>query len=344
MELYGQLGTPVFVDYMCNDELCYFFRCRTAADQLLVIKYMMVGSFYKDQTLATLLQRRYAEKVTMCIRQINSLRPHTSVVRLSGSHAVFGLCSVTSEFHPQGNLFNWLANHSHITLWTLCKLIQHVCVGMAYLHRNQIYHGNLGFRDLLFKSFEPESVAIVLDVSVRALIDQMCSPYVYNMDRCPPELFGPVCQIAKCWTPTTGRSYRTRKEICMIEKLLQPTSERDMWCVGVLAHQILTGVAPFSHIKLTDRVGYWKRAQKTTLTHPMLSGRSQSISGLLERLLHPNPLLRAPAEVGVRNNWFHDNETRNDNRNLLYVLEQDFMRIEISVYADTMNALSRLRT
>ncbi|KAA0187945.1 hypothetical protein FBUS_01122 [Fasciolopsis buskii] len=342
----NDLGTPVFVDYMCNDELCYFFRCRTENDQFLVIKYMLIGTFHKDPTLTARLSERYKEKVAMRVQQLSRLRllPSSPVVRLSFSHTVFGQCSVTTEFCSEGNLFNWLASHSHITLWTVCRAIQHICVGMEYLHQNEIFHGNLGFRNLLFKTFEPDSVAIVLDVSVRALIDQMFSPYVYDMDRCPPELFESVCQIANNWTTANGSSCRTRHEMYLIGKLLQPTSERDLWCVGVISHQIITGVAPFTHIRLVDRMKYWKRSYRVRLTHPMLSGVSRGITRLLERMLHPNPLLRAPAEVGARNYWFHDNQTRNDKRNLMYILEQNFMKIELSVYGDTMNALNRLRT
>ncbi|VDP71289.1 unnamed protein product [Echinostoma caproni] len=340
----NQLEDPVYVDHMCTDELCFFFRCRTATEQTVVIKNLVIGSFRNDPRLTATLRRRYADKIAFQVSQLKRLRPHPAIVRLGICYRLFGPCSVVTEFHPEGNLFNWLANQTHLTLWSVCKVIQHICIGMDYLHRNRVFHGNLGFRDVLFKSAEPNSVAIVLDVSIRASVNKICASYVYDLDRCPPELFDSVCQIAEKWPPTSGRPYRTGREACVVEKLLQPTWERDIWCVGVMAHQLLTGVGPFTHIQLAERSAFWNCTHTTKLTHPMLSRLSRGIVDLLERLLHTNPLLRATAEDGAQSTWYNDNQTKSDKRNLLSILEHNFMNMEFSVYRDTMCTLNRLRT
>ena len=68
----------------------------------------------------------------------------------------------------------------------------------------------------------------------------------------------------------------------------------DLWCLGVLAYELLVGKAPFYHLSRKETMKKIMNVDSTPLIFPQ--GLSKDAISFIENLLRKNPLERMTAE------------------------------------------------
>ncbi|KAF6776147.1 hypothetical protein AHF37_04717 [Paragonimus kellicotti] len=306
-----------------------------------IVKRLHVGAFHRFLEFRLRLKKRYSAKLVREAEKCRTL-DHEHIVKLLVPSHIPECCTVITPLHPNGNLLDWRRNLTYIDLQSLCTVIQNIFIGLAYLHSNDYVHGNIRENCLLFKTERPESVSIVFDTSIRSELLKLCAPSPMMEDYCPPEMVNTLL-----WFRNKGiclhSGMRTLSELEQIDRLLKPTKQLDVWCVGVIAHKLLTGQYPFD----TDQVFRADSPRNNTgsnrLKHPMLRTYSPSIRRQLDLWLHANPADRATAEISSFGDWFSDESCTSDKRNLLYILEYSLVAHELDTCEFLPQMIEQLR-
>jgi calcium-dependent protein kinase len=96
------------------------------------------------------------------------------------------------------------------------------------------------------------------------------------------------------------------------ELVMQCYDEKaDLWSVGMLAYQLLTGRFPFwDDVREETLADVWKAVLSTPIdwSAPELAPLSASARDLLERLLQRNPVMRPSAAEALEHEWLREGE------------------------------------
>lgn len=158
---------------------------------------------------------------------------------------------------------------------TACRIIFQVLKGIKYLHNQGVVH-----RDL-----KPANLVVSTDFSTVKIVDFGVAKFGsrYNLLEVPePLLIG---------SPTGDPEYRApeMKAGSLYGK------EVDLWALGVIAYQLLTGRRPFKSASWNDE-SFLEGLEK--------AGVSASAVELIASLLIPDPAQRCSAEAAAKHEWF----------------------------------------
>ncbi|CAL8108796.1 unnamed protein product [Calicophoron daubneyi] len=327
--------------YVSSDELTTYFIGLCRLDQSVLVKTIFLGAFASNARVEQLIKRRYAEKIGRQVEKFSRLS-RSCVVKIEGTIHYMNNYFVPTDFHFGGNFLNWITSQTDIKVHTVCVAIQHMLRGLNYLHQNGIAHGNLRMSNILFKQDQPESAAIVLDASVKSEMLKVFSPVPLQPEFCPPELMDSVLQLASEW-PAVNGGVRNDEQLKQVDELLTPTKQLDNWCAGIIAFVALTGSFPFQGELIAIRESLRSGRSGGPSESPLFRSFAQGVQNLITWFLRVDPTERAQAKDGCPETWFNDELTKNDNRNLLYLIEYGFVNLELISSRQTQQMFTCIR-
>lgn len=269
-----------------------------------------------------LLQRRFSKKIHHYMGRARALS-HNSVLKLIEFVVQPNRIVIVTEMCVFGDLFNWMLQQPQLRARDLCLITQYVMQALSYLHSHDLAHGSLTPSHILFHAISPQSVTIMPDLSIR-------NELVNLTGKGPP--------IVDCWAPerlqnfTTFQTSRNSKGWQLPEgsddntydQPMQPTKEMDIWSVGCIAHIALTGEPPFSADSARSMLEVIEQSEGK-LCSQMIKSYSPLIYNRLEECLSVKPEDRPLADKCSLPGWFDDETTRNDDRNVLLIIEYDLL-------------------
>ncbi|KAA3681512.1 uncharacterized protein DEA37_0010740 [Paragonimus westermani] len=324
-----------------GDELSAYQWFSSPDGSVHIVKRLHVGTFHPFLEFRLRLRKRYSAKLAREAKKCRTL-DHEHIVKLFVPSQIPECCTTITQLHPNGNLLDWRRNLTYIDLQSLCIVIQNIFIGLTYLHSNGYVHGNIRENCLLFKTEQPDSVSIVFDTSIRSELLKLCAPSPMMEDYCPPEMVNTLLWFRNNGTVLQS-GMRTLSELEQMDELLKPTKELDVWCVGVIAHRLLTGQYPFDADQVFRADSSRNNIGPNRLKHPLLRTYSPSIRRQLDLWLHANPADRATAEIGSLSDWFSDKSCTSDKRNLLYILEYSLVAHELDTSGFLPQMVEQLR-
>jgi eukaryotic-like serine/threonine-protein kinase len=190
---------------------------------------------------------------------------------------------IVTEYFEGQTLRQWMRDHPRPPVETVRDIVDQIAKGVRAFHRKDILHQDL----------KPENVMINADGLVKIIdfgsarvagLDERASPIT------TPRLVGTVDYTAPEYhsgEPATNRS--------------------DIYSVGVLAYELLTGSVPYgkgfssardvkrypyiSASSLRDDIPVWMDAALAKAVHKRPTDRTDALSALVEDLRRPNPAL-----------------------------------------------------
>ncbi|CAE6434573.1 unnamed protein product [Rhizoctonia solani] len=212
----------------------------------MAVAIKTIRAYYDQDQMARMYHKRAAKEIYTW-----SKCKHPNVVELIGS-AVFHDClAMISRWEENGNLLNYLSNHPSADR---CVLSTSICAGLAYLHENDIVHGDL------------KGANILIAADGRPML----------MDFGNASLLGATLQFTQT---NKGPSFSLR---WTAPEILQGTSshtvEADVYSLGMTILEVFTSKIPFadkSHKSLVAHIVLSKR----TPTRPETIIPSRSING-----------------------------------------------------------------
>lgn len=272
--------------------------------------------FFKPCPLSiTKLRENYAKKVN---KQANKIRAitHSSVAKLMEYVIEPKRITIMTEMCMFGDLFNWMLQQPQLHVRDICLVVQNIFQAIRFLHSQDYVHGALSPTAILFQSMSPQSVTIMPDFSVRAEVAKLANVEPPIMDYFPPEY------LATLILKETNVDRTEEKEFTVEQ--FTPTTASDVWSIGIIAHIAFTGKAPFYGTNASEML----RNIKGTNGEPrneMFLTFSPLIRRQVIRSLAVSPEARLTVEEGSDVYWFDDEETTNDNRNVLMTIEYELL-------------------
>jgi calcium-dependent protein kinase len=221
-----------------------------------------------------------------------------------------------------------LHSRAPYTNFQAARIIRQIIDAVHYLHTHNVVHCDLSMENVMFESSSPT------DWNVK-MID-----------------FG----LAVKYLPTNSAMQgRGRTAITMAPEVLpgKYTSQADMWSVGVITYQLLSGDAP---IDGNDARGSARRAYMSGLndfSDPTWKRASAEATNFCEHLLNVDPDLRYTAKQALRHPWMPRPNGKANKRDLLRAISSmesfskntDFRKLALNImaYKATADEIVKLR-
>jgi serine/threonine protein kinase len=182
------------------------------------------------------------ERVLEEARVLDRLR-HPNIVRVYGVDEIGGKIVLAMEYVSGKNLQDVLRRTDRLPLSEAVNVAAQICDGLAFAHQNRIVH-----RDI-----KPANILIASDGTVK-LVD-----------------FG-LAQVLGTNSLAGGAGTYAYMAPEDFHEEQQSDHQADIWAVGIILYEMLTGRRPFQAVKAKDPFS-WKRAVEETPLAPVTTLR-----------------------------------------------------------------------
>lgn len=161
---------------------------------------------------------------------------HRNVLPLYGIAHDFGhFPSLVTPWVNEGSLNDYIANH-HLSLRSKLDIAKQVVAGLGYLHAHDVVHGDISGLNILVDN---QGRAQLSDFGVMLLLAEIPTP---------PQQSGGVRSAVRWTDPQLFEVQKGEINHCI------PTEQTDIYSIGSILLQLLTGSIPYYDIKDNIRV------------------------------------------------------------------------------------------
>ncbi|KAJ3341430.1 60S ribosomal protein L7 [Gonapodya sp. JEL0774] len=173
------------------------------------------------------------------------------------------------ELIPGGNLRDHLQHRGPLSERSAAGVMATLCNAVAFLHANGVVHRDLRMQNVLLRNPEDESSSVIVDFGIANVVQPGGS--------LTTQIGAPLYSAPEIWD---GQGYGTAS---------------DCFCLGSIAHELLTGAVP---TWVTSN-----RARKLSLSHPKWRSLGDEAKSFVSSLLCLSPLTRMTAEEAMEHPW-----------------------------------------
>ncbi|KNA15938.1 hypothetical protein SOVF_093500 [Spinacia oleracea] len=195
------------------------------------------------------------------LKQIN----HPNIIRLHDIIEVPGKIHLVLEYCSGGDLFVHIQRYGRVSEATAKQLMQQLAAGLKVLRENNIIHRDLKPQNLLLSTNDNSSVLKIADfgfarsLQPRGLAETLCGSPLYMAP-----------------------------EIMQLQKY---DAKADLWSVGAIVYQLVTGKTPFNGNNQMQLLQNIMKATELCFP-PDIKGLSSEFVDLCQKLLRRNPVER----------------------------------------------------
>jgi len=196
--------------------------------------------------------------------EIMKISKHPNIVQLYDVVRDGGLVNLMLEFCGDGSLEDYLKKHGKLSEKETIYWLKDLALGLKFLRDRGIIHRDLKPGNLLIATEDGVSRLKITDFTFARFIE-------------PGDLA----------TTLVGTPLYMAPEIFDVHRY---TDKADLWSIGIIVYQMLTGDIPFSAARATNYIELLHFIQNGELIFP--PNLSAPMKSLLKGLLHKNPDLR----------------------------------------------------
>lgn len=191
---------------------------------------------------------------------------HPNIARLYEFSKIGGRDCIVMEYVEGESLDELLKNRRKLTPREATKIIIQIAAALSYLHKKEIIH-----RDI-----KPQNIKIQPDGTVKML------DFGIAKHKLSPKL------------TQTGFVVGTLEYLSPEQLLQKPELKSDIWSLGVLSYELVTGYLPFES---TTIPGLHDKIRKGNFTNPeiLVPDIPSNLCNLIDKCLRINPSSRIPA-------------------------------------------------
>lgn len=195
------------------------------------------------------------------LKQIN----HPNIIRLHDIIEVPGKIHLVLEYCRGGDLFMYIQRHGRVPEATAKQFMRHLAAGLKVLRENNIIHRDLKPQNLLLSTNDTSSILKIADfgfarsLQPRGLAETLCGSPLYMAP-----------------------------EIMQLQKY---DAKADLWSVGAIVYQLVTGKTPFNGSNQMQLLQNIIKATELCFP-PDMKDLSSEFIDLCQKLLRRNPVER----------------------------------------------------
>ena len=216
------------------------------------------------------------------INEINNLKKlsHPNIVKIHEFYCSQKYHQIITEYCKKGDLNKYIRNN--LTEKQLAVIFYQIFSGLCYLHENNIIHGNIKLKNIMFLTKEEDNQTKeeyfwvkIIDFSIDKIFKKnKQESYEYGSYYKAPETF--------------QNNY---------------TDKADVWSVGIILFLALTGKVPFDG-KTDDEIVNKIQNYPYNDLEPMLLAHSSESRDLIDKLLEKDMEKRISAKEVLNHEWF----------------------------------------
>ncbi|XP_035221783.1 aurora kinase C-like isoform X2 [Stegodyphus dumicola] len=211
--------------------------------------------------------------------KVHSQLRHPNILRLYGYFSDQSRIYIVLEYASEGNLFTKLQKYKRFDENTTATYICKIARALKYCHSKNIIH-----RDL-----KPENL----------LLDKNMEIKISDFGMAVHDLSGKrtsVCGTFEYLPPEMLRNEAHNEKV-------------DVWCLGILCYEFLTGNPPFTSVDINRRLDLIQRAE---FTFPaFISGGAKNF---ISKLLVGNPAERISIPDVLKDKWLMEKADKNEDQ------------------------------
>jgi len=210
------------------------------------------------------------EEVLQEVSLLSELRDE-NIVGYVSSCVVDQLLVIVMEYIPGGCLASLLKEFTVLALAATQRYVRDIVRGLVFLHKNGVIH-----RDV-----KPHNVLLMID------------------GQCKLTDFGASARLSALQHGTKGKIQGTPLYMAPEQSLGNTCSSSDVWSVGILTYQLLTGQMPYSEekLKMNPLIFMYQLGKDETFTPTLGEALSSPVArAFCENILKRDPAQRPTAE------------------------------------------------
>jgi eukaryotic-like serine/threonine-protein kinase len=249
-------------------------------------RYALKIATYKLEELTPEERRREERRVGREVAALNGLE-HPNIVAIKG-HDMWpsfesGYPYLVMEYIDGGSLYAWRAKTSP-SMRTLATVFRKIAVAINEMHRVSVFHRDLKSDNILVRWADNEPVIIDFGISRPKSSQTVTKMYTLlgTYVNFPPEYW----------------DYSESKE-CAEGKPFVPSPTFDLWNIGLMFYECVTGRPPFAHAEYESDMGQLVRHHTPEAPSVINAKLSPAFDALILALLEKDPAKRTPSGAAL---------------------------------------------
>ncbi|KRX02465.1 Protein kinase-like domain [Pseudocohnilembus persalinus] len=173
------------------------------------------------------------------------------------------------DYIPEGDLFNHLQKQKLFQEEQAKFYIYQICLALNYLHENNIIHRDIKPENIMVQN----NMLKLSDFGWSIYTEQSRNTFCGTLDYISPEI-------------VNGQKY---------------DSSIDLWSVGVLTYELITGKPPFVGCRTQSQI--CKKINNAKITYPQHV--SQQAQSFINQFLVKDPKKRIPIKIALQHPWLY---------------------------------------
>lgn len=234
-----------------------------------------------------------------CLRKLQ----HRHIVNLVDVVETRKRMWLVMECAQGGNIYESIQSHRHVSEQDASRIVKQVLEAVHYMHSFGVVHRDLKPENVLLMSTDPDSEVKIADFGLAVEL----SVYDYRMPSCYQCACRPDESMRMKQVTCIQEGY-VGSPICMAPEVASSYAQYgpqcDIWSVGCMTHELLTGHTPFNAASPPE---LFKMIQK--VEGPNNGGKvwdviSPAAKDIITKMLKKRPTYRVSAREALHHAWF----------------------------------------
>lgn len=224
-----------------------------------------------------------------CLRKLK----HRHIVNLVEAVESERTLWIIMECADGGGLYDRIISMDHFSEAVASRLIKQVLRAVHYMHSNGVVHRDLKPENVLLQSKDPESDVKVADFGLAVELGfEGFHPEESMRLKNSKQIRGGFCGSPISMAPEVA------------SKNAQYGPQCDMWSVGCMSHELLSGEPPFTAKNAKELFRLIKESPGPRFTNKVWPTLSDASKDIIRKMLARDPVNRPSAREALHHPWF----------------------------------------
>ncbi|EER10419.1 hypothetical protein Pmar_PMAR002589 [Perkinsus marinus ATCC 50983] len=215
---------------------------------------------------------------------------HANLVNLHELFETNQCIWLVMEYMHGGQIADLFAESDHFSEQLAARAIKQVLSGVHYIHSMGVVHRDLKLENLLLSEKSQQAQVKIADFGLSYVLGKKFEARDSMKLKSCTEIHEPFCGTPLCMAPEVAR------------KRAQYGPQADMWSVGCVLYELLSGLEPFDADTEEELYAAIQDA-RPSFTDPEWKEATKSAKDLTKKLLTAEPTRRLSAREALEHEW-----------------------------------------